>query len=63
GRAKRYFNDEFNQNAKHYRDQVTRADSLNGFAGNMANTIVLALLGLNYYLALGLGWASFEVAS
>ncbi|MGO3455104.1 MAG: multidrug ABC transporter permease/ATP-binding protein [Marinomonadaceae bacterium] len=63
GRAKRYFNDEFNQNAKHYRDQVTRADILNGFAGNMANTIVLALIGLNYYLALGLGWASFEVAS
>lgn len=63
GRAKRYFNDEFNQNAKHYRDQVTRADILNGFAGNMANTIVLALIGLNYYLALGLGWASFGVAS
>lgn len=63
GRAKRYFNDEFNQNAKHYRDQVTRADILNGFAGNMANTIVLALIGLNYYLALGLGWASMEVAS
>ena len=29
----------------------------------MANTIVLALIGLNFYLALGLGWAGFDVAS
>ncbi|SBS26304.1 ABC transporter ATP-binding protein YojI [Marinomonas spartinae] len=63
GRAKRYFNDEFDPHAKQYRDQVTRADILNGFAANMANTIVLALIGLNFYLALGLGWASFPVAS
>lgn len=63
GRAKRYFNDEFNQHAQNYRDQVTRADIFNGFAGNMANTMVLALIGLNYYLALGLGWADFATAS
>ncbi|BFM50690.1 multidrug ABC transporter permease/ATP-binding protein [Marinomonas sp. THO17] len=63
GRAKRYFNDEFKENAQTYRNQVTRADVLNGFAANIANVIVLALIGLNYYLALGLNWATFDVAS
>lgn len=63
GRAKRYFNDEFSKNALGYKDQVVKSDILNGFAANMANTIVLALIGVNYALALGLGWASFQVAS
>ena len=62
-RARRYFEDEFGPNAAGYRDEVTRADIYNGFAANMANTIVLALIGLNFYLALGLGWAGFDVAS
>ncbi|MCV2401571.1 multidrug ABC transporter permease/ATP-binding protein [Marinomonas sp. C2222] len=62
-RAKRYFKEEFNKNAAGYRDQVIGADILNGFAANLANTIVLALIGVNYALALGLGWSSFQVAS
>ncbi|WP_281628636.1 multidrug ABC transporter permease/ATP-binding protein [Vibrio sp. St2] len=62
-RARRYFEDEFGPNAAGYRDEVTKADIYNGFAANMANTIVLALIGLNFYLALGLGWAGFDVAS
>ncbi|WP_076587740.1 multidrug ABC transporter permease/ATP-binding protein [Vibrio ostreicida] len=62
-RARRYFDDEFSPNAAGYRDQVTQADIYNGFASNMANTVVLGLIGLNFYLALGLDWASFEVAS
>lgn len=63
GRAKRYFTDEFDIHAQEYRHQVVQADILNGFAANMANTVVLALIGLNYYFALGLGWANFQVAS
>lgn len=62
-RAKRYFDEEFSVNAEGYRNEVTKADILNGFAANMANTVVLALIGLNFYLATGLGWASIEVAS
>ncbi|WP_394251538.1 multidrug ABC transporter permease/ATP-binding protein [Vibrio profundi] len=62
-RAKRYFDEEFSANAEGYRNEVTQADILNGFAANMANTVVLALIGLNFYLATGLGWATLEVAS
>lgn len=62
-RARRYFDDEFKPNALGYRDQVTKADIYNGFAANMANTIVLALIGLNFYLAIGIGWATFDIAS
>lgn len=62
-KAKRYFHQEFAPNAQHYRHQITQADTFNGFAANIANTLILALVGLNYYAALGLGWASVEVAS
>ncbi|MEZ8702957.1 multidrug ABC transporter permease/ATP-binding protein [Vibrio cyclitrophicus] len=62
-RAKRYFDETFSINAEGYRKEVTQADILNGFAANMANTVVLALIGLNFYLAIGLGWATVEVAS
>ncbi|RBP83105.1 multidrug ABC transporter permease/ATP-binding protein [Marinomonas rhizomae] len=62
-KAKRYFEEEFAPNARHYRNQITKADTYNGFAANMANTLILALVGLNYYTALSFNWASFEVAS
>lgn len=62
-KAKRYFEEEFSPNAQHYRTQITQADTYNGFAANMANTLILALVGLNYYAALSFNWASFEVAS
>jgi putative ATP-binding cassette transporter len=62
-KAKRYFHEEFEPNAQHYRNQITQADTFNGFAANIANILILALVGLNYYAALGFNWASFEVAS
>ncbi|CAM3252223.1 multidrug ABC transporter permease/ATP-binding protein [Moritella viscosa] len=62
-RAQRFFYEEFDVHAKAYCEQVTKADIHNGFAGNLANTVILALIGLNYYLAVGLNWASLEVAS
>ena len=62
-RAQRFFHEEFDVHAKAYCEQVTKADIHNGFAGNLANTVILALIGLNYYLAVGLNWASLEVAS
>lgn len=62
-KAKRYFEEEFAPNAQHYRNQITQADTFNGFAANIANILILALVGLNYYAALRFNWASFEVAS
>ncbi|MFT5880995.1 MAG: putative ATP-binding cassette transporter [Moritella sp.] len=62
-RAQRFFHEEFDVHAKGYRQHVTKADIHNGFAGNLANTVILALIGLNYYLAVGLHWATLEVAS
>ncbi|NQZ51133.1 MAG: multidrug ABC transporter permease/ATP-binding protein [Moritella sp.] len=62
-RAQRFFHEEFDVHAKAYCEHVTKADIHNGFAGNLANTVILALIGLNYYLAVGLNWASLEVAS
>lgn len=62
-KAKRYFEEEFSPNAQQYRNQITQADTYNGFGANMANTLILALVGLNYYAALSFNWASFEVAS
>lgn len=62
-RARRYFENEFNPNALSYRNEITRADIFNGFAANIANTVVLALIGINFYLALALGWASVDIAS
>ena len=62
-RARRFFDDEFSLNATGYRDEITRADILNGFAANLTNTVILALIGINFYLSIGLGWAGFDIAS
>ncbi|QBQ55214.1 multidrug ABC transporter permease/ATP-binding protein [Nitrosococcus wardiae] len=62
-RAQRLYEEEFERNAQAYRDHVTRADIYNGLAGNVANTMVLGLIGIIFYLALGLGWAEMSVAT
>ena len=62
-RARHLFQEEFDGDARAYRDHVTRADICNGLAGNLANTMVLALIGLTFYLAVGQGWASAGVAA
>lgn len=62
-RAARFFDEEFDGHARAYRDHVTRADIYNGLAGNMANVLVLALIGVLFYLAVGQGWADANTAS
>ena len=62
-RAARFYQEEFDDHARAYRDPVTRADIFNGVAGNMANVLMLALIGVLFYLASGLGWASANTAS
>ncbi|MEH6785505.1 MAG: multidrug ABC transporter permease/ATP-binding protein [Alcanivorax jadensis] len=62
-RASRFYVEEFDGHARAYRDHVTRADTFNGLAGNLANVLMLALIGVLFYLAAGLGWASANTAS
>lgn len=62
-RAQRFFEEDFQANASAYRDHVTLADRYNALASNWANTMVLGTIGLAFYLANGLGWASTEVAA
>ena len=62
-RAARFYQEEFDDHARAYRDHVTRADIFNGVAGNMANVLMLALIGVLFYLSSGLGWASANTAS
>ncbi|MET1081131.1 MAG: multidrug ABC transporter permease/ATP-binding protein [Pseudomonas sp.] len=62
-RARHLYEEEFDSNARAYRDHVTRADIFNGLAGNWANIMVLGTIGLVFYLANGMGWASAAVAA
>lgn len=62
-RAQRFFEEDFEVSASAYRDHVTLADRYNAIASNWANTMVLGTIGLAFYLANGLGWASTEVAA
>ncbi|WP_068826994.1 multidrug ABC transporter permease/ATP-binding protein [Pseudomonas sp. BMS12] len=62
-RARRLYDEEFDRDARAYRDNVTRADIFNGLAGNWANCMVLGSIGILFFCASGLGWASGEVAA
>ncbi len=62
-RAARFYDEEFDDHARAYRDHVTRADTFNGLAGNLANVLMLALIGVLFYLSVGQGWASANTAS
>src|SRR5690606_37823280 len=62
-RARLLYDEEFDRDARAYRDNVTRADIFNGLAGNWANAMVLGSIGLVFFCAGGLGWAPAEVAA
>lgn len=62
-RARRYYDEEFDQSAEIYRNHVTLADRFHSIASNWANIMVLGTIGLVFYLANGLEWASTAVAS
>ncbi|RJG37979.1 multidrug ABC transporter permease/ATP-binding protein [Motilimonas pumila] len=62
-RAQAFFQEDFHSNALAYRQAVTQADIHNGFAGNLANTLVLGLIGVIFFLAVALEWAPMSVAS
>ncbi|MNZ43246.1 ABC transporter ATP-binding protein YojI [compost metagenome] len=62
-RARRLYEEGFDAAALRYREHFTMADRYNGLASNWANIMVLGTIGLAFYLANGLGWASTEVAA
>lgn len=62
-RARRYYDEAFDQSAETYRHHVTLADRYHSIASNWANIMVLGTIGLVFYLANGLGWAGAAVAS
>lgn len=62
-RAHRLYEEEFDSHADSYRYHVTRADGFNGLIHNIANTMVLGLIGLVFYLAMDRGWADLNVAA
>ncbi len=62
-RAHLLYQEDFDDNARAYRDEIIRADTFHGLSGNWANIMVLGLIGLVFFLAGGLDWASASVAA
>ena len=54
-RARLLYDEEFDRDARAYRDNVTRADIFNGLAGNWANAMVLGSIGLVFFCAIETG--------
>ncbi|WP_417330215.1 multidrug ABC transporter permease/ATP-binding protein [Halomonas cupida] len=63
GRARRLFEESFIGNARDYRDQVVRADTYHLSAVNWSNIMMLGAIGIVFFLANGLGWATTGVAA
>ncbi len=62
-RARDYFDTRYSVNAREYRHHVVRADTYHLSAVNFSNIMMLGAIGIVFYLANGLGWASGEVAA
>ena len=62
-RARHFHDGEIDAAARAYRTHITLADRYHGLASNWANIMVLGTIGLAFYLAKGLGWATDDVAA
>ena len=62
-RAKRFFDDSYTANARDYRDHIIRADTYHLSAGNWSNIMMLGAIGVVFFMANGLGWATPAVAA
>ena len=62
-RARRVFEDVFRANARRYRHHIVRSDTFHLSANNWANIMMLGAIGVVFFLANGLGWASTSVAA
>lgn len=62
-RANAFFNHELSEHADSYRHNVTRADSMVDLSNSLANGLVLAMVGISFYVSSALGWADNDVAA
>ena len=62
-RAKRFFDDSYTANARDYRYHIIRADTYHLSAGNWSNIMMLGAIGVVFFMANGLGWATPAVAA
>lgn len=62
-RAERFFHEEFSNEAALKRDHHIRADVYHVFAVNWGNSVMLAAVGIIFYLAAYRGWASLNEAA
>ncbi len=62
-RAREYFDGDYSVNARDYQRHVVRADTYHLSAVNFSNIMMLGAIGIVFYLANGLGWASSNVAA
>jgi len=62
-RAQAFFNQELSEHADSYRQNVTRADSLVDLSNSLANGLVLAMVGISFYMSSALGWVTADIAA
>ncbi|MGB8713581.1 MAG: multidrug ABC transporter permease/ATP-binding protein [Onishia taeanensis] len=62
-RARRLFDGPYTEDARAYRGHIIRADTYHLSAVNWSNIMMLGAIGVVFYLANGLGWASTTVAA
>ncbi|MAS09817.1 multidrug ABC transporter permease/ATP-binding protein [Salinisphaera sp.] len=62
-RARQLFDSVYTENARRYRHHIIRSDTFHLSANNWANIMMLGAIGVVFFLANGLGWASTSVAA
>lgn len=62
-RARHLLETLYEANAQDYRHHIIRADTYHLSANNWANIMMLGAIGVGFFLANGLGWASSTVAA
>lgn len=62
-RAKLYYEDEFESNARSKKKNSTLGNLFNNLSSNFTNVALLALVGVEFYLALEFKWASLAEAT
>ncbi|EGK8211258.1 multidrug ABC transporter permease/ATP-binding protein [Campylobacter coli] len=62
-RAKLYYEDEFESNARSKKKNSTLGNLFNNLSSNFTNVALLALVGMEFYLALEFKWASVAEAT
>ncbi|HEF1918822.1 TPA: multidrug ABC transporter permease/ATP-binding protein [Campylobacter coli] len=62
-RAKLYYEDEFESNARSKKKNSTLGNLFNNLSSNFTNVALLALVGVEFYLALEFEWASVAEAT